>query len=114
MDWLSPISGFFDFALPILDRVPALRAILGFILIFWLPGFAWTLIFFRQINVIERLTFSLALSIVAVTLSLLIVDRLGIRLTGLNSVLVIIIVTIIPALAYYLNKRIRSWRDDVT
>jgi len=109
VDWLSPVRELFGFALPFLERLPVIRAILGFILVFFLPGFAWTLVFFRQINVIERVVFSLGLSIAVVTLSLLFLDKLvGIRITGFNSVLTIIVITIIPVVFYYLNRLIRN------
>ena len=108
MDWLSPIRELFGFIFPFLERLPIIRAILGFILVFFLPGFTWTFIFFRQISVIERVTFSLALSIVVVTLSLFFANRLiGIRITGFNSALVIIVVTILPLAAYYLKRLIK-------
>ncbi|MBA7715272.1 hypothetical protein ES703_124313 [subsurface metagenome] len=56
MDLLSPF-------LQIFEGLPAIRAILGFILVFLLPGFAWTLVFFKKINVIERIALSIGLSI---------------------------------------------------
>ncbi len=105
----------FGFVFPFLERLPIIRAILGFILVFFLPGFAWTLILFRQISVIERMTFSFALSIAVVTLSLLFVNRLfGVRITGFNSTLVIIVVTILPVSAYYLNRLIRRVKRGAT
>ncbi|MFC1940831.1 hypothetical protein ACFLWL_00230 [Chloroflexota bacterium] len=108
MDWLSLIRELFGFIFPFLERLPIIRAILGFLLVFFLPGFAWTLVFFRRINIIERVTFSLALSIVVVTLSIFFMNRLiGISITGFNSTLVIIVVTILPVAAYYINKLIR-------
>jgi len=69
VDWLSAIRDIIGSAIPFLDSLPAMRVILGFILVFFLPGFAWTLVFFsgRQINIIERLALSLGLSI-AVTI----------------------------------------------
>ena len=114
MDWLSPIRDFFGFILLFLDRVSAIRAMLGFTLVFFLPGFAWTMVFFRRLNVIERVTLSFGLSIVVVTLSLLLASVVGISINGLNSLLIIIVVTIVPALAYYLNKRIRRRRGSTT
>ncbi len=115
MDWLSPIRELFGFVFPFLERLPVIRAILGFILVFLLPGFAWTLVFFKRINVIERVTFSFALSIVVVTLSIFSVNRLlGIRITGFNSALVIIVVTILPVIAYYLNRFIKRKRGSAT
>ncbi len=105
MDWLSPIRQIFEFALPFLERIPIIRALLGFILVFFLPGFAWTLVFFRQIKVIERIALSFGLSIAVVTLSILTLNvLLGISLTGLNSLLIIIVVTIIPVAFYYLKR----------
>ena len=107
MDWLSPVKQIFEFGLPFLERLPAIRAILGFILVFFLPGFAWTLIFFNRVNVIERIVLSFGLSIALVTLSILALNvLLGIRITGLNSLMIITMLTIIPVVVYYL-KRIR-------
>jgi len=108
MDWLSPIRQIFEFALPFLERLPAIRAILGFTLVFFLPGFAWTLVFFKQVNIIERIALSFGLSIAVVTLSILSLNVLiGVRITGLNSLLIIIIVTIIPVVVYYLKRFIK-------
>ena len=115
MDWLSPIRELFEFAFSILERLSTIRAILGFILVFFLPGFTWTLVFFKRINAIERVVISFGLSIVVVTLSLFSVNRLiGVRITGFNSVMVIIVVTILPVIAYYLNKFIRQRRENAT
>ena len=110
MDWLSPIRTIFEFAFPFVEDLPIVRAILGFILVFFLPGFAWTLVFFnrRQINVIERIILSFGLSIAVVTLSIFSLNKLiGIRITGLNSILIIIGITIVPVAFYYLNRFIR-------
>ena len=107
MDWLSAIKEIIGSAVPFLDSVPAIRAILGFILVFFLPGFAWTLVFFtgKQINIIERLALSLGLSIATVTLSIFALNKLiGMSITGSNAVLVIIAVTIIPVAIYCLKR----------
>lgn len=114
VDWLSPVRELFGFVFPFLERFSVIRAILGFILVFFLPGFAWSLIFFKQLKALERITLSLALSIVLVTLSLLFANRLGLRITGTNSVLIIIVVTILPVIAYYLNRVIKRMRGRVT
>ncbi len=115
MDWLSPLRGLFGFVFPFLESLPIIRAILGFILVFFLPGFAWTLVFFKQINVIERVTLSFGLSIVVVTLSLLLLNRLiGISITGFNSVLVIVGITVLPVLVYYLNRLVKRKKGSAT
>ena len=109
MDWLSPIRQIFEFVLPFFERLPVIRALLGFILVFFLPGFAWTLVFFKQIKVVERIALSFGLSIAIVTLSILALNLLlGVSLTGLNSLLIIVVVTIIPILIYYLRKLIKG------
>ncbi len=109
MDWLSPIKQIFEFALPFLEKLPAIRAILGFILVFFLPGFAWTLVFFKQVNIIERIALSFGLSIAVVTLSILVLNVLiGVRITGLNSLLIIIVITIIPVAFYYLKRFVKG------
>jgi len=105
------IRQLFDFAFPFLERLSIIRALLGFILVFFLPGFTWTLVFFKQINVIERIALSFGLSIAVVTLSLIALNLLvGIKITGLNSALIIIVVTIIPLVFYYLNRLGRQHR----
>ncbi len=117
MDWLSGVKEIIGFAVPFLDSLPAIRVILGFILVFFLPGFAWTLVFFsgRQINIIERLALSLGLSIAAVTLSILALNRLiGMSITGSNAVLVIIAITIIPVVFYGLKKLIGKREGNPT
>ncbi len=111
MDWLSPIRELWGFVASFLVRVPIIRAILGFILVFFLPGFAWTLVFLRQINILERVVFSLALSVAIVTLSFILVNGLiGIKLTAFNSAVVLIIITIVPVIIYYLNRLMRRGR----
>ena len=115
MDWLSPIRELFGFAFSSPGPLSIIRAILGFILVFFLPGFAWTIIFFRKINVIERVTLSFVLSIVVVTLSLLFISRLiGLRITWFSSALIIIVVTILPVVAYYLNQLVKRRRGSAT
>ena len=115
MDWLAPVRGVFDFIFPFLERVVVLRAILGFTLVFFLPGFAWTFIFFKKINVIERVVLSFALSIAIVTLSILLLNVVfGMRITGFNSVLVIIFITVVPAGAYYLNRYIKRKKENAS
>ena len=102
------IGQIFRLAVTPLERLPAARAILGFILVFFVPGFAWTLVFFRRISVIERIALAFGLSIAIVTLSILSLNvALGVRITGSNSVVTIIAVTVI-ALAFYYLRRLRE------
>ena len=105
MDWLSAIKGFLDFTLPIIDKAPLVRAIIGTLLLFFLPGFAWTLVFSKELQLTERVALSFGLSIALVTLSLLFTNIvLHIRITGLNSLLTIIVITVIPLAIYYAGR----------
>ncbi|MFC2033251.1 DUF1616 domain-containing protein [Chloroflexota bacterium] len=100
-------SRIFGFIFPFMESVPSVRAIAGFILFFFLPGFAWTLVLFKQLNIIERIALSVGLSIAIVTLAILVAHiLLGVRITGLNSLLIIIIIIIIPLAIYYLKRLI--------
>ena len=108
MDWLVPVRELFDSVLPFLDRIPLIRMLLGSILVFFLPGFGWTFVFFQQIKVIERVVLSVALYFVLVTISLLFLNRLiGVRINGFNSVLLIVTITVVPVAIYYLNRLIK-------
>ncbi len=103
------MSEFLEF----IGSLSVIRGILGFILVFFVPGFAWTLVFFKQVNILERVALSIGLSIAAVTLSILVLNNLiGIRITGLSSGLIIIVITIVPIAILYINrlrrKRLRN------
>ena len=99
------LSGFWETFLPFLDKVPAIRGILGAIIVFFVPGFAWTLALFRNINVAERIGISIGLSIATVTLSVLALNLFfGVKITGNNSLTTIAVITIIP-LGIYLTRR---------
>lgn len=100
-----------NFILRLLDYVPVVRVIISFVLILFLPGFAWTLVFFRNIKVVERIAFSFGLSLAIVTLSILVLNTVfKVKITGLNSFIVIILVTVIPLTIYYLNRARRKQR----
>ena len=112
MEGLSAIKELFEFALPIIDKVPAVRAIVASLLVFFLPGFAWTLVLFRQLQFLERLVLSFALSVALVTLSIVFTNIVfHIRITGLNSLLTIIVITIIPLAVYYTGNYLSRKRS---
>ena len=113
MDW--PVGEIYGFAIPFLERFPTITAIPGFILVFFLPGFAWTLIFFKRLNIIERIALSFGLSIALITLSIIALNVLiGIKITGFNPLLIIIIIAIIPIVIYSLRRRMKGRSSDET
>ena len=109
MDVIRPIKELFEWVMPVLDNVPVIRVIMGIILVFFAPGFAWTLVLFKQINHIERLVLSFGLSLALVTLSILVLNAvIDMRVTGLNMLLTIILLIIIPLAVYYTRRYIQK------
>lgn len=91
--------------IPLAGGPLVIRAILAFVLVFFLPGFAWTLVLFNGINVMERVALSFGLSIAGVVLSIAALNLLlGVRINGTNSIIIIIVITVI-ALALYALRR---------
>jgi uncharacterized membrane protein len=107
-------SQIFGTFLPALEAVPWLRAALGIVLVFFLPGLAWTFVFFDRINILERLALAIGLSIASVTLGIIVLNVLfHVRIDGTNAVVTILVITAASA-AIYLIKRLLTRRpaDD--
>ena len=108
---------FFAAVSTLLNDLPLIRALLGVILVFFIPGFFWTLVFFnhRQINNIERLVLSFGLSIALVALSIMASNiMLDISINGTNALIIILVVTAIPAVWYFLIKLFNRQRKEKT
>jgi uncharacterized membrane protein len=100
-----------DSFLPFLNNVPILKAILGVIIVFFVPGFAWTLALFNKINIIERIALTIGISIATVTLSVLILNlAFKIDINGNNALITIAVITAI-GLAVYLTRRYMKRRS---
>jgi uncharacterized membrane protein len=86
--------------------MPVVRVILGGVLVFFLPGFAWSLVFFRNnISAIERIGLSIGLSIALVTLAVLALNvLLHVKINGFNALITISAITA-TALAIYAIRR---------
>ena len=96
---MESLAQLFELFLPFLDSLPGVRVVIGFGVVFFLPGFAWSLVFFRRqhLNIIERLALSFGLSLALVVLSILGLNIvLGVRITGVNSAMIILTLTGIP------------------
>ena len=104
-----------NFILRYLDYVPVIRIIISCVIILFLPGFAWTLLFFKKLSIIERIAFSFGLSLAIVTLSILVLNVVfKVKITGLSSFIVIVLVTVIPLTIYYVNKSREKRSIDFT
>lgn len=109
MDVVSTTKDLLEWSIPVLDSVPVIRAILGIILVFFAPGFAWSLLFFKHINRIERLVLSFGLSIALVTLSVLALNLVfDIRISGMNAVIDILCIIAVPLIIKYTVRFIRK------
>jgi uncharacterized membrane protein len=76
-----------------MDFLMALRLIFGTVFVLFLPGLAWSFVFFKkeEIDVIERIAISFGLSIAIVPLSIFWLNYfLGMKITQLNVSLVIL------------------------
>lgn len=103
-----------DFSQLLTDLLPSsggllvVRAIAAALLIFLIPGFAWTLVFFQKIHVLERTVLSVGLSIALVSFGVIVLNvAFDVRINGLNTILIVIVITVIP-LAIYLVRRLRA------
>ena len=102
------IGQIFGAFLPALEGAPWLRAGLAIILVFFLPGLAWTLVLFRRVNIIERLALAIGLSIASVTLSILVLNVLfDFRINGVNAVLTILVITAVGVAIYFIKRQLR-------
>ena len=82
--------------------ISPIRAIIGTLMVFFLPGFAWTLVLFRGISNLERVVLSFVLSISFVSLIIVFTNLVfKIRINTLSSFLTIFLVTIIPLAIHY-------------
>ena len=82
--------------LTIAEGFPVIRGILGFVLVFFIPGFAWTLVFFHKVTVLERIALSIGLSIALVTLVMIFLNYIfGVRINAINAIVAIIVITVI-------------------
>jgi uncharacterized membrane protein len=98
--------------LPILGHFPVLRAIIGVIIVFFIPGLAWTFVFFDRINIIERLGLAIGISIASVTLGIIVLNVLfHVRINGVNAVLAILAITAAGAVIYLLKRLLRQPAD---
>ena len=115
MDVISPIKELFNWAVPVLDSMPVIRAVIGIILVFFAPGFVWTLVLFKRITHLERLVLSFALSLALVTLSILGLNiMINMRITGLNALLIILLLIIIPLIIYLAQKYVHKRKTRQT
>jgi len=91
-----------------MEIMEILRIIAGSFFVLFIPGFAWTFVFFGkdEIDVIERIALSFGLSIALVPLIIFYLNYLlGVRITLINSCVTILLIALIPVAFYFAKKR---------
>jgi len=113
---LSVISLILCIWLPIWQ---SFRIIFGVILVLFMPGFVWSWVFWKskELDIIERFTLSLALSIAIVPLFIFLLNKVGFKINLINSIVEIIslLLTAIVVLAIqnkFLAKKISSIKTN--
>lgn len=85
------------------------RVALAVILVFFAPGFAWTLVLFHKLDIPERLALSIALSIALVTLSILVLNAVfKVPINGLSALIIILLITFVPLIWYGLRRFLKG------
>ena len=86
----------------------AVRVVLGGLFILFVPCFAWTWVFYPRgrVDVIERMIYSVALSIALISIAFFFCNRfLGIGINMLNSFFIVATLTILAPVYAQLKRR---------
>jgi len=92
-----------------------LRLFFGGLFVLFVPGFAWSYVFFakKDIDWIERVALSFGLSIALVPLAVFWLNWVfNLRITFLNTLLVVCVLTAIP-ITYVLVRESSWWKEAV-
>ena len=107
MDWVSSVMQTSD-SLP--WGIYYLRAIGGFALVFFIPGFTWTLVLFTKLNIVERIVLSFGLSMAIMAMISYIPSKVfGLPIT-VSNVLITTAAIVCIALALCAIRRYRENR----
>lgn len=91
-----------------MDFILIIRAIAGYLLLFFVPGYALTWTFFPyrdDLRDIDRLALSLVLSVASVMISVLFVDLyLGVDFTPENIVITVLFVTALACILWRIRR----------
>lgn len=93
-----------------MELIELLRVVFGSIFVLFLPGFAWSYVFFEKggIDEIERIALSFGLSIALVPLVVFYLNWLfGVKINLLNSTMVIIGLIAVPLMYHVIVRQKR-------
>ena len=107
MDWVSSVTQTSD---SLSWGIYYLRAMGGFALVFFIPGFTWTLVLFRELHIMERIVLSFGLSMAIMAMISYIPSKaFGLPIT-VSNVLISTAAIVCIALALYAVRRYRENR----
>ncbi|MBO8180448.1 MAG: DUF1616 domain-containing protein [Archaeoglobus sp.] len=93
------------------EAAEVLRIIAGSIFVLFLPGFAWSYVFFKknEIDIIERIALSFGLSIAIVPLTVFWLNYLfKVKITFINVSMIIISLTIVAVVISYVASKMSN------
>jgi len=100
-----------------LDLISSFRIVFGSVYVLFLPGFLISYLFFPKtselekkgsIDWIERIALSFALSIAVVPLLVFYLNLLGLKITALNSVIVVLIIILLSLGIIFRKKKLEK------
>ena len=76
--------------------IEIMRILIALTLVLFLPGYAWSRVFFREkeVDKIERVVLSIGLSIAMVPLVILFLNKAGMAITAASSFAIVIALTV--------------------
>ena len=89
-----------------MDILLGLRILFGAVFVLFIPGFAWSFVFFarEEIDGIERIALSFGLSIALVPLTIFWLNFFfNVKITLINSFLVVLFLSLIPGIYLFLR-----------
>jgi len=88
-----------------INFLSSLRIVFGSVFVLFLPGYVITKLYLKELDIIETITLSFALSIATVPLIVFYLNKLGMKINTLNSFLTILGVIAIAVLIYKVKTR---------
>ena len=87
-----------------LSVLESFRIIFGSFFVLFLPGYVIVELFFKELEIIEKIALSFALSIAVVPLTVFYLNKIGMKINTLNSFLTILGIIVITIIIYLIKK----------
>ncbi len=87
-----------------LSVLESFRIVFGSFFVLFLPGYVIVNLFFNEIEIIEKIALSFALSIAVVPLTVFYLNRIGMKINTLNSFLTILGIVLVTIIIYLIKS----------